>query len=567
MFDKSKTFKVPAPYWTDGYKVGHKRMMAPNTSRLYGTWIPRTFKRAHKFITKAMSFGQQLDVRWLASEFQENFFDLPFKQAEKFVKDISMYLGQKYDGDHFYALHKLGYLPIRIKSLPEGIETGANIPHMTFINTVDGYAWLTLYLETIISAIAWKSCTSATTAMAYMRNTYAAVMETDPEMEELIPYLCHDFSARGLDPFTMYASGLGHAAVGHRGSDTVVVIPASRYFYDEPEDKVCINSVNASEHSVSCTKIFTCGEKQMILDWLKEFPEGILSIVADTFDLWVLLTEYLRDTAVKAAILAREGKTVFRPDSGVPADILCGLEVIDVEEIDDSVLRESQYFRYKDVIYEPLHDEIEERFNDYGTEQTTLWEAGLENYYKVAENISEAELKGAVQILADIFGTEETSTGYKRLHPKVGLIYGDSITLDRQTDIYRRLKENGFSATCTALGVGSYTYQMVTRDTLGFAAKGAWFEILEDFKRTGLNIYKDPATGDGTKKSLKGRVAVFEDKNNPGEYYCKEECTQEEENTGLLQVIFEDGKFYNETTLEEVRLKTSKLLKQTLIAA
>jgi hypothetical protein len=61
------------------------------------------------------------------------------------------------------------------------------------------------------------------------------------------------------------------------------VIPAARYFYDEPEDEVCINSVNASEHSVSTTKIFTVGESQMIADWLELFPNGILSIVSDTF--------------------------------------------------------------------------------------------------------------------------------------------------------------------------------------------------------------------------------------------------------------------------------------------
>jgi nicotinamide phosphoribosyltransferase len=564
MFNKSKTFRAPSVYWTDGYKVGHKRMMPKNISRLYGTWIPRTFKRAHGFIAKALSFGHQLSVRWLASEYQENFFDLPFKEAEKFVKDISMYLGQPYDGDHFYALHKLGYLPIKIKALPEGIETGPNIPHMTFINTVDGFAWLTLFLETIISALAWKSTTSATTAMAYIRNTHDAVMDTDPEMAGLIPYLCHDFSARGLDPFSMYASGLGHSAAGHRGSDTVVIIPASRFFYDEPEDEVCINSVNASEHSVSCTKIFTVGEKQMILDWLEEFPEGILSIVADTFDLWVLLTEYLRDPAVKEAIMARNGKTVFRPDSGDPADIICGLNIPVFSEWSDALLTGTRYFEWEGTTYEIDKSAVETYNLEFGEHHQ--FDSGISDFTSKVE-FSSAERKGAIQILADIFGTDTTSTGYKRLNEKIGLIYGDSITLDRQIDIYTRLKDNGFSATCIALGIGSYTYQMVTRDTLGFAAKGAWFEVLTDSKRKGLNIYKDPSTGDGTKKSLKGMVAVFEDINNPGDYICKEECTSEEEATGQLRIIFEDGEFFNETTLGEVRLKTAKLLKETLIEA
>jgi nicotinamide phosphoribosyltransferase len=146
-------------------------------------------------------------------------------------------------------------------------------------------------------------------------------MKTDPANAWLIPYLCHDFSARGLDPHSMLSSGLGHA-MSFIGSDTLIVIPGARYFYGVPKKEVCIASVNASEHSVSTTKIFTVGEQQMIADWLVDFPKGILSIVSDTFDLWKLITEYL--PANKEAIMARDGKLVIRPDSGNPVDIICG---------------------------------------------------------------------------------------------------------------------------------------------------------------------------------------------------------------------------------------------------
>ena len=133
---------------------------------------------------------------------------------------MSMYLGMEYDGAHFLALHRLGYLPIRIKSLPEGIETEPNVPHMTFVNTVDGFAWLTLYLETLISSLAWKPATSATIALQYKRNLIEWVYKTNPEQSWLIPYMCHDFSARGLSPWDMVSSGLGHAT-SFRGSDTL----------------------------------------------------------------------------------------------------------------------------------------------------------------------------------------------------------------------------------------------------------------------------------------------------------------------------------------------------------
>lgn len=487
-------FNPNSLFYTDGYKVGHKRMLAPNTTKLYGTWIPRSLKHAPEGITKAVSFGQQLTVKWLHDEFTQNFFKLPLQQAMSFVNDMSLYLGQEYDGAHFKQLHELGYLPIKIKALPEGIQTNANIPHMTFINTVDNFAWLTLYLETIISSLAWKPSTSATLALQYRKNATEWVMKTDPSNAWLIDYMCHDFSARGLSPWDMLSSGLGHAT-SHKGSDTLIVIPASRYFYNESELEVCINSVNASEHSVSTTKIFTVGEKQMIIDWLKEFPTGILSIVADTFDLWKLITEYLADPEVKALIMARNGKLVIRPDSGNPVDIICG--------------------------------EISFSSNP-------------------AEAFS-PKTKGVIELLWDIFGGTVNTQGFKVLDSHIGAIYGDSINLTRQVDIYQRLANKGFAATNIVLGVGSFTYQHNTRDTLGFAAKGAWFEA--DGK--GYDIYKDPVTDDGTKKSKKGLICVIEDDNN--EIVCIDQCTWDQEAKGLLQTIYQDGKFYNQTTLQQVR--------------
>jgi len=515
-------FKPCSLYYVDGYKTAHKAMLAPGTTRLYGTWIPRSVKYAPGGIKKIVSFGQQLLVRWLHDEFTEHFFSQPKDIAIKFGKDMSMYLGMDYDASHFEALHDVGYLPIRIKSLPEGIETLPNIPHMTFINTIDGFAWLTLYLETIISSLAWKPSTSATIALQYRRNLVNWVMKTDPANAWLIPFLAHDFSARGLSPWDMLSSGLGHAT-SFRGSDTIICIPGARYFYDEPENEVFINSVNASEHSVSCTKIFTVGEQQMIADWLQIFPKGILSIVSDTFDLWELITEYL--PANKEAIMARDGKLVIRPDSGDPVDIICG-----------SFLQSDR---------------------DLSENKNEIWTS---------------EEKGVIELLWEIFGGTVNEQGYKVLDPHIGAIYGDSITLDRQIKIYERLAAKGFASTNIVLGVGSFTYQYNTRDTLGFAAKGAWFEVLQDATshpdesvfqiRQSYDIYKEPVTdrdasGKSTKKSLKGRVCVTKDYD--GEYIVNTQCTPEMEAAGILQTIYEDGKFYNQTTLTEIRKKLEEI--------
>lgn len=534
-------FKIPgfsSLYNSDGYKVGHKAMLAPGTTRLYGTWIPRSTKHAGKDINKVVSFGQQLVVKWLHQEFEENFFNTTKTNALQFTKDMSLYLGQHFDGDHFINLYDLGYLPIQIQSLPEGIETNPNIPHITFINTVDGFAWLTLYLETFISSLAWKSSTSASLALAYKRKCNEWVIKTDPNNTWLIPWLCHDFSARGLDPYSQISSGLGHAT-SFMGSDTLAVIPSARFFYNEPQNEVCIGSVNASEHSVSTTKIFTVGEKQMIIDWLKEFPTGILSIVADTFDLWKLITEYIQDPEVKTLIMARDGKLVIRPDSGDPVDIICGIGSSPSMGVDS--------------------------FEKLGDDMNGLKKFGM-------KIISKNEYKGVIELLWDIFGGTINEQGYKVLDPHIGAIYGDSINLERQIQIYERLATKGFASTNIVLGIGSFTYQFNTRDTFGFAAKGAWFEveeirehndngkITEWTEKVGYNIYKDPITDDGSKKSLKGFQFVNGTQDN--EIIVLSEVSEEVaySDDNLLQTIYKDGKFYNETTLTEIRNRMNKLV-------
>jgi len=545
----NKTFKINPLYEADGYKVGHPLMIAPNTSREYWTWIARSTKYMPAGIKKIMSAGQQITWRYIHSIFQENFFDQPVDVAHKFTKDMAEYLMMPYDFNGFSELHTLGYIPVEIKALKEGTLTNPNIPHMSGINTEDGYAWLGLFLETLVSKLSWQCPTAATIALEFKKNAVKAVKETDPENLWLADFMCHDFHSRGGNPFTSIAVGLGHS-FSHKGSDTLNVIPASRYYYDFDENQVPVYSVNASEHSVTCTGIFYY-EKQLrsgalnheiewyysfkdvpgegsienpdylaiaeclnLRDWLKKFPKGLLSVVSDTFNLWKLITYIL--PRLKEEILAREGKLVIRPDSGDPVDIVCGTNFNTNGE-------------YCDWIKTETSDE-----------------------------------KGVIELLWDIFGGETTSTGYKRLDSHIGCIYGDSINLERQVNIYTRLAAKGFAATNIVVGVGSYTYVFLTRDSAGYAIKGAWFETKtpvptpEDYKGypffevNEYNIYKDPITDGGTKKSLKGFQFVYE---QDGEIKVEGEVSEEKYNSeeNLLKTIYKNGQFFNQTTLEEIR--------------
>ena len=563
-------FKANPLGLTDGYKIGHQAMLAPGTEYLYGTWIPRSLKHAPEGVDKILSAEQQLAWMWLHDEFEEGFFKQPVEVAKKFGRDMAKYLNLPFNSVHFEDLHKLGYLPIRVKALPEGIETNPNIPHQTFVNTVKGFAWLTLYLETPVSGLSWKGSTNATIAMQYRRNATKWVMKTDSDNAWFIDYACHDFASRGLDPFTTIASGLAHA-MSFIGSDTLIVIDAARYFYGIPEDDVCIASVNASEHSVTCTGIFYYknmlenGTGQHLIDeyysydvkatsstkedpdfmaiaewanlreWLKIFPTGILSVVSDTFDLFRVIAEIL--PRLKDQIMAREGKLVIRPDSGDPVDITCGLNT-----------RQNVEFRTEGFGMHYLE-------TDYEGNSISDWKM-----------TKESEVKGVIELLWDIFGGTTSKEGYKVLDSHIGSIYGDSINLKRQIAIYERLASKKFASTNIVLGIGSYTYQLNTRDTFGFAAKGAWFQA----NGNSYDIYKDPATDDGTKKSLRGFCQVVNNRPDALPHELKydgkdqlevnTQCTNEQEEGGLLQVIYENGKFYNQVTLTTIRERINSVI-------
>ena len=244
----------------------------------------------------------------------------------------------------------------------------------------------------------------------------------------------------------------------------------------------------------------TTNELDGIRTLIGKYPAGILSMVSDTFDLWRMCTEYL--PLLKEEIMARDGKLVIRPDSGDPVDILCG----------------THNYEDKSLFTRP-------------------------------------EEKGVIELLWDVFGGTVNDQGYKVLDSHIGAIYGDSITIDRANEICRRLAEKGFASTNVVLGIGSFTYQYNTRDTFGFAMKATYVEINGE----GREIFKDPITDDGTKKSATGLLCVETLPDGCIGLYDK--VSWNTEDTGLLQTIYKNGVFENETTLSEIRKNITNLTK------
>ncbi len=493
--------------YTDFYKVHHQKMYPEGMTLLYSNFTPR--KSRIKGIDAVVFFGlQHFCLEYLIKGFEENFFcntgpRAAFKALHKkqIMNEYNKNIGV--DTKHIEALFDLGYLPIEIKAVQEGTLVPIGVPCFTIKNTHPDFAWLTNYLETLISCMMWQPITSATIAHEYKKLLTKYAIETTGSAD-FVQWQGHDFSMRGMSSVeSAILSGMGHL-LSFTGTDTIPAIYQLESSYSG--SGLIGASVPATEHSVMCM-----GTKQSEIETFKRllglYPTGILSVVSDTWNLWDVLTKYLPE--LKADILARDGKLVIRPDSGDPVDILCGTG---------------------------------ETHGGDGSEDLT--DAG----------------KGVIEILWDLFGGTVNKYGYKELDSHIGAIYGDSITLDRAEQICERLKAKGFASTNVVLGIGSYTYQYNTRDTFGFAMKATYGEV----KITGKmdsdgpsiytearEIFKDPITDDGTKKSKKGLLHVFVDEDDW--LQCTDQNTWEGESEGELQTVFKDGKMVRTITLEEIR--------------
>jgi len=471
---------------TDYYKVGHVFQYPDKTELVYSNLTPRSSRL--KDVDEMVFFGMQYFIKeYLVAYFNDNFFH---QSKEKVMADykrrISTSLGAGLPSySHLERLHDLGYLPIEIKALPEGSKVPMKVPCITLVNTLPEFYWLTNFLETLLSAVIWQPCTSATIAHAYRKllNGYAA--ETGMHAE-FVQWQGHDFSFRGMSSLeTAVLSGMGHL-LSFTGTDTIPAIDALEQYYNADADKELIGgSVAATEHSVMCS-----GSKDGELETFKRlvtavYPAGIVSIVSDTWDLWKVCTEYLH--RLKEIILQRDGKVVIRPDSGDPVKIICG---------------------------DPTGKTVPEQ-------------------------------KGVVELLWDVFGGSITPQGYKLLDPHIGAIYGDSINLERAAQICDGLKAKGF-ASQVVFGIGSFTYQYNTRDTFGTAMKATY--VVVDGK--GREIFKNPVTDDGTKRSATGLLNVQKE---DGHFVLYDKVSWNEEAKSELKTVFKDGKITKEFTLAEIR--------------
>ncbi|WDS62136.1 nicotinamide phosphoribosyltransferase [Pseudomonas phage D6] len=530
---------------TDFYKPGHGPLYPEGTTRKYSNFTPRSAKNflhsksaSSYYDNKVVNFGIYGTWQELVELWDRTFFQVEKEKAIKFAK-------RRFDNacgvdvisvKQIAKLHDVGYLPVTVLAMEEGKRVNIGIPLWVIYNEEEHkeHYWLVNYLETILSSYNWQQITNATIAYEYRRVMERWAAKTCDNRDHIL-FQGHDFSFRGMPgPEAAGRSNGGHL-LSFAGTDTIPSIDYLEALYGADSDKELVGaSVTATEHAVATANILSrleeklqavgmdllemphevyvatidklkleC-EREFILEIIRDkVGEGIVSLVCDSFDFWGVIANVL--PTLRVEIEARKknalglAKVVVRPDSGDPVKVITGFKLVEYGSMNDFqealmaigwCAVEGEAIRIGDKYYE-----LQNQLSTTGS---------IEDY--IGREMTRAEAIGAIESLWETFGGHVNGKGYKVLNEYIGLIYGDSITVERTEQIFQRLADKGFASSNVVLGIGSYTYQYNTRDTFGMAMKATACEVRERL----IELYKDPKTA-ASKKSARGFLRVDED--------------------------------------------------------
>ncbi|MCA6378473.1 MAG: nicotinate phosphoribosyltransferase [Cytophagales bacterium] len=296
----------------DAYKYSHYKLYAPGTTKIYsylesrGGMFDETIFYGLYYFLKEYLTGQGFTKENIDEA--EEVLNGVFGRRGVFKRENFDYILDKYNGR----------LPIRIKAVPEGSAVPVKNVLMTIENTDPSCFWLTNFLETLLMQV-WYPSTVATLSRE-IRKTVEHYFEltADDASKASIDFVLNDFGFRGVS--SVESAGLGGSAhlINFKGSDTVYASAFAKKYYGAR--KVYGMSVPATEHSIMTLK-GADGEKEIFDHVLNAYPEGILSCVSDSYNIFNAVGE-LWGREFKDKILQRNGTLVIRPDSGDPVQTL-----------------------------------------------------------------------------------------------------------------------------------------------------------------------------------------------------------------------------------------------------
>ncbi|ASP28167.1 nicotinamide phosphoribosyltransferase [Spiroplasma corruscae] len=460
---------------TDSYKLDHKDQYPDKTTFLFANITPRSFKKfdeeynfSNDKIDYIYSYGVEYTFKKLFEDWDYNFFRLTWEEIINEIEEMKSYTNIKFTSgmiDDFKYLHEeLKSLPIDFltlehheKEIESKIKIKENTPIALLWNTHPRFYWLVSYIETWLISEIWPIITSGNVSYQFRKlaQKYSHITCDD---DSHIDYQFHDFSQRGIcTNYGAIKTGIGHLMnfVGSDNLPSIKELYKYKDYFGNFSRKILGTSVYATEHSVMSAGL---KEKEFITyeRLIDLYPNGVLSVVSDTWNIFNVLEVYL--PKLKNKIIARNGKFVIRPDSLDPLELIAGKKQINLNE-----------------------------------------------------ELFESEKLGIIKYIDTIFGHKINSKGYKILNEKIGVILGDNINYKKALCIFKELEKMGYASSNVVFGIGAYNYSWsIRRDSLSMAQKVTFAKI--DNKN--LMIQKAPYK-ENNKKSRLGLIKFnFINENN-----------------------------------------------------
>lgn len=287
---------------TDSYKQGHFQFYPPGLS--YASSYLEA--RENDFSDSLVFFGLTPIIKRLAQGFTKN----------------DIYEASAVCQEHGVPFNKAGWLkmysdhggqfPVLIRALPEGTRAPVGVPLLITESTNPEYAWLPSWLETQLMRV-WYPITVATKS-ALVKHILLAAAKRTCDNTDHVRYQLHDFGSRGVSCPEQAAIGGAAHLTQFMGTDTMAALQFIQQNYPTQAGLAVGHSVPATEHS-TVTTWGRNGEQASFRHALEQIPNGILSVVSDTYNLKEAVQFWCSQSE---AVTAQSTRLVVRPDSGDP---------------------------------------------------------------------------------------------------------------------------------------------------------------------------------------------------------------------------------------------------------
>ena len=292
---------------TDSYKTSHWVQYPEGTEGVFSYIESRGGEYEQTVVFGLQIFLKKFLVKQITNE--------DIKQAKSVLSAHGVPFNE--EGWQYIVDEHDGYLPVKIKAVPEGTVVPVKNVICTIENTDPKVYWLTSYLETALLRAMWYPTTVATVSWRIKQIIKQYLLDTGADLD-MLDFKLHDFGSRGVS--SQESAEIGGAAhlVNFQGTDTIVGALCAMEYYNSEMPGF---SIPAAEHS-TITSWGKDNEVEAYRNMLNQYKDGgILAVVSDSYDIYKAVIE-LWGEELRQEVIDSGAMVVIRPDSGDPVTVV-----------------------------------------------------------------------------------------------------------------------------------------------------------------------------------------------------------------------------------------------------